>query len=192
MGPDARQDWHVESATMAQVYRGSFLNIAGAARHFTASGKDRLLAAFEHPKIGGVRKSNPFGAVTSGAWKFRTRLVPVRAVRDGSDKGCWQLRANDGRPIKNSKWAPDEAAEDPVALLLCLCVVSGESGMHGLIVAQVEGNDNEYVRTGVFELWKEDGDDDEEEEEEKEDEEEAKKCFAPRRRSVACGSWVSS
>lgn len=168
MGPDARQDWHVESATMAQVYRGSFLNIAGAARHFTASGKDRLLAAFEHPKIGGVRKSNPFGAVTSGAWKFRTRLVPVRAVRDGSDKGCWQSRANDGRPIKNSKWAPDEAAEDPVALLLCLCVVLGESGMHGLIVAQVEGNDNEYVRTGVFELWKEDGDDDDEEEEEEE------------------------
>lgn len=135
---------------------------AGRSRYFQGDTRDRQLAILSTPQIEYVAESNPFGTITAAAWLWKTRLIQVQAVlEDGKDE--WQL-SHSGVPIERSRWFPDELAEDPVVTLLCLCIISGEKGLEGLTVAKVEGEDDEYVRTGVFILWSGQVDEDDEHE----------------------------
>jgi len=78
--------------------------------------------------------------------------VQAVIIEQGKDEGGWQLSYK-GTPIERSTWVPDERTEGPVVSVLCLCIISGMKGMEGLTVANVKGEKDEYVRTGVFYLW---------------------------------------
>lgn len=54
--------------------------------------------------------------------------------------------------IERSVWFPDESPAESLVTILCLCFATGSSGMHSLTVAIVEGESDEYVRTGVFQI----------------------------------------
>jgi hypothetical protein len=57
-----------------------------------------------------------------------------------------------GYQIEGSWWYPDETPSDLEDEVLCLSFISGRAGLYGLTVAKVEGRDDEYVRTGVFNI----------------------------------------
>jgi hypothetical protein len=97
-----------------------------------------------------IAEINPFGAIESAAISLKGRLVAVQAAKD-EDKNEWELSYR-GVTIERSAWFPDETPAESLVTILCLCFATGSSGMHGLTVAIVEGESDEYVRTGVFRI----------------------------------------